>query len=319
MSQFPENTNVLELLLKYKKHVLLWVGAAVVLSVIFSGEMFIKPRYKSFAIVYPSNLIPYTKESETEQMMQLLESNDIKDEMIRKFSLAKHYGMDSTSSSFYTTLLKEYDENVSIKKTEFESVKVEVYDTDPGRACDMVNEVLHLLNLKQRSLQRSKSAEVVKILKMQMDNAKTEMDSMEIVMKELRVKYGILDYDAQAKEVSKRYLKMISTGGGNPAGMKEIDGVIKNLEEKGGDYVSVKEHLWRARGRWNDLKVEYQTAVRDIVKELTYSNPITKPFPADKKSYPVRWLIVLVSTASSFFFILLALAIIDNKRLGMKQ
>lgn len=314
-----ENTNLLSLVLRYKKHIALCVGIAVVLAVVFSSSIFIKPRYKSFAIVYPSNLTPYTKESETEQMMQLLESNDIKNEMIRKFNLSKHYKIDSTSSNFYTSLLKEYEENVSVKKTEYESVKIEVLDTDPQIACDMVNEILYLLNLKQRSLQRAKTAEVVKVLKNQMDVTKIEMDSMETVMKELRVKYGILDYEAQSKEVSKRYLKMVSEGKTNAAGMKEIDEVIKNLQEKGGEYVSLKEHLWRTRGRWNDLKTDYQQALRDVAKELTYSNTVTKPFPADRKSYPVRWLIVLVSAVSSFFFMIVILSVIDNKKLNQNQ
>jgi len=318
MSNFLENTNVFSLLLKYKKHIAICVGTSMVLSVLFSSELFIQPRYKSFAIVYPSNLIPYTKETETEQMMQLLESNDIKNEMIRKFDLAAHYRLDTTDVHFYTSILKEYEENVSVKKTEYESVKIEVYDKSPKMACDMVNEILRLLNLKQRSLQRSKSSEIVTILKNQLDNAKAEMDSMDVVIKELRVKYGILDYDAQAKEVSKSYLKLISNGGGNSQGMKEIDAIIKNLQEKGGDFVSVKEHLWRTRGRYNDLKVDYQTALRDIVKEQTYSNSITEPFVSDKKSYPVRWLIVMVSVVSTFFFVILILAVIENKKLDVK-
>ena len=62
----------------------------------------------------------------------------------------------------------------------------------------------------------------------------------------------------------------------------------------------------------------FKTDVYDKAKyniertNLTYYHIITPAFAADKKSYPTRWLIVLVSAASIALFTLLIIAIFDN-------
>ncbi len=80
---------------------------AGVLAAVFSSAWFITPMFKSYTIVYPANITPYSEESETEQMLQLLQSRDIKDSVIKEFDLAKHYEIDSSYKYFYTTLLYE--------------------------------------------------------------------------------------------------------------------------------------------------------------------------------------------------------------------
>jgi uncharacterized protein involved in exopolysaccharide biosynthesis len=49
-------------------------------------------------------------------------------------------------------------------------------------------------------------------------------------------------------------------------------------------------------------------------KEITYSHVVENPFPADKKAYPVRWLIVAFSTLSAVFFSLLVFLILDYRK-----
>ena len=44
---------------------------------------------------------------------------------------------------------------------------------------------------------------------------------------------------------------------------------------------------------------EYEQVVNDVTKELTYTNVIVYPEVSDKKVYPIRWLIVAMSTASA--------------------
>ena len=83
-SQFYQ-INLLQLLLKWKFHLGVIVLIAAVLAAIFSGSAFITPKFKSFAVVYPANIAPYSDENETEQMLQVFQSNDIADS-ISKFS-----------------------------------------------------------------------------------------------------------------------------------------------------------------------------------------------------------------------------------------
>ena len=70
------------------------------------------------------------------------------------------------------------------------------------------------------------------------------MDTMEARMQDLRAKYGMLDYVQQTKEITRGYLKGLTDGKGGPS-MKEIKTMIGNLQDKGGEFYELNEHLAR--------------------------------------------------------------------------
>ena len=304
------NYHFLKLIIKWRFQFIIVTVAAIIVASIFSSEMFIPAKYKSFAIVYPSNLTPYGHESPAEQMMQLLESADIRNSIIKKFDLCKRYEIDTTAKSGKSSLIATYESNVSISRTQFESVEIKVLDTDPQIACDMVKEIISALNLKARNLQRDKTKEVLVVLTNELNYKQHQLDSINDRLNELRNKYQILDYKAQSKEVLKGYVKSL----GNGKGSKEINEMMKNLEEKGGDYyssVSVYDELLKG---YSVIKLQYDETWKDFNKELTYTNMVTYPSPSDKKAYPIRSLIVLISAVSANMFLFLVLVILDYKK-----
>ena len=100
MENFKNNINILKLIFKWKIHFIIIVLLSIICAVIFSGSIFITPLFKSNAVVYPANIASYSDESETEQMLQIFQSRDIKDSVIKKFDLAKHYKIDSNYKYF---------------------------------------------------------------------------------------------------------------------------------------------------------------------------------------------------------------------------
>lgn len=299
---------------KYKIHLIVITVVSIILGIIFSSESFIKPKYKSSGVAYPSNLVPYSTESPTEQMLQLFESDEIRDELIKDFNLFKHYGIDTTDKYPLTMLYGQMSENIKIDKTKFESVEITVLDTDPAIASRLVDSLFSKMHKKARLLQREKSAEVVVILKHQLDFKKTEMDSMERALMNIRTKYGILDFENQVKAFSKVYYSEMADGKTTNGGSSPIDKSMHDLLHNGGEYVSLNEHLWRVRGTYNDLKVEYENALKDLTKELTYSNIVTSPVPAEKKTYPVRSLIVIMFTCTMLILSFIVLILYENSK-----
>jgi|SRR5665213_1920202 len=313
MESYLNAADLFQLMIKWRKHLIIIGLVTILISTIFSGPAFIEPKYKSYAILYPSNIIPYAGENQSEQMIQLLESDDIRRDVNSIFNLMKHYGIDSSKDkTAQSHFIEMYNDNINFRKTEYESVEITVLDKDPKMASAIADTIIDLMNKKAKSLQKEKSEEVVTIYKNQLDSKRIEMDSMELALKELRTKYGIISYDNQAKEVTRGYLQTLASSG-NPQAIQEEKHLIQNLEEKGGDYVSLNENLWRIRGNYNDIKILYENAVKDVEKVLTYSNVISKPFPADKKSYPVRWIIVLLSTISTLFVAFIVIAFISRR------
>ena len=206
MNSFFNSGNLIQLIIRYKLPIIIVAVVAVGLSVLFSSPLFIRPKYKSFAVVYPSNLIPYSSETPTEQMLQLFKSEDIMMNMIDSFNLATHYGIDTASPQAVTRMKKELSDNISIRKTEYESIVVEAYDHEPQMACNMVSAMVNLFNLKARQLQREKTAEVVKIYKVQLDNKQSQIDSVQERLRVLREDYNIFDFNIQLKEYTRAYL-----------------------------------------------------------------------------------------------------------------
>ncbi|NLA24225.1 MAG: hypothetical protein GX879_04585, partial [Bacteroidales bacterium] len=50
------------------------------------------------------------------------------------------------------------------------------------------------------------------------------------------------------------------------------------------------------------------------VKELSFAHVVTHPYPADKKSYPIRWLIILFSVVGSLFASIMVISIIESHK-----
>jgi uncharacterized protein involved in exopolysaccharide biosynthesis len=60
------------------------------------------------------------------------------------------------------------------------------------------------------------------------------------------------------------------------------------------------------------LKSKYAEAALDASQQLPKKFVINKAIKAEKKSYPVRWLIVVASTFSAFILTLLGLIFYDS-------
>ncbi len=87
MNDFFDNQQIFLLIRKHFLHFVIIGVIAVVLSAIFSGPAFITPKYKSSARMYPVNLATMSTESESEQMLEIINSNDIKFRMFDAFRL----------------------------------------------------------------------------------------------------------------------------------------------------------------------------------------------------------------------------------------
>jgi hypothetical protein len=318
MENIFSNIHLIQLIIKWRKHLIILILATITLSVLFSCPWFIKPKFKSTAILYPSNLMPYSDETPTELMLQIFESDEIRDSVIGKFDLAKHYDIDTTKKYYYTSLIKEFASNVNIKKTEYESVIVEIYDTDPDTACEMVKGMVHFFNVKARSMQREKMNEVLVIAENRMNSKKNERDSLQNLLTELRTKFGILDYKTQTKELMKTYYNNLA-GRELPRPDTTLTTSVRNLKNKGGEFLLLSDMFSAASASYTLLQDEYEVALRDVIKDLTYTNYVTSPVPADKKSYPIRWLIVTVTTLTTLFLAILIIILIENIRKKEKE
>jgi capsule polysaccharide export protein KpsE/RkpR len=295
------NTSILLFVKQHLKLLIIVSVVAIACSVIFSSPFFIAPKYKSEAALYPSNLINYSSESSTEQLLQLLEGNDVRDTIISKYNLIEHYDIDSASSGYLFKLFKEFNSNIKIGKTTYESVNIQVLDTDPELAKLIAEEFIGQVNLKIRKLHQEKASEVVLIYKDQLSDKKMLIDTLEAQIKRYSIQYGLLDYTQQSREVTAGYMNMLLANKKGES-MKKAEELYQNVKEEGRHFHDLHHQLNLARDDYNKILINYDNAVRDSKKRLTYTNTIVYPEVSDKKVYPVRWLIVLISLIGTLFF-----------------
>lgn len=300
--------NFIQLVKKWKKQLLIIALISIVLSFIFTLPFFIPPMYKSMAITYPVNLSAYSTESTTEQLLQLYDAEEIKIELIRDFDLFNHYEIDSTKKSARTEIFKQLASNISINKTDYESVKLEVMDTDPLIAKQMTDSIIEKANRVVRNLYRDRTLEALVIAQKQFNEKKAEVDSMDLAMTQLRMKSGIIEFSQQTREISRAYYTSIL----NKNSSARLDTLFGKMQQYGSDYITLNEKINYARSVLNNYRQYVENATKDYTKELTYSNVVTKPIVADKKSYPIRSLIMLMFTGSVVFLAFVVIVIYEN-------
>ena len=302
MEQFFKNKNMVELLARRWKLFAVIGLLSILLSAIFSSESFITPLYKSFAIVYPSNLSHYSDESFTEQMLQILESDDLKFKMLKTFDLYKRYKIDPSSEYAEARVLKKIDDYISVDKTEYESVKIKVLDKDPKMAKIMVDSLIAFYNEKVATIHKQKYKEELDITANQLRFLTHKKDSLYKVLNQLRDSTRLYHPGDQIKGITKSFVS------DRPEGKVLYKSLIKN-----GEYITHIEGLFgNYKKQWFDYKLHYEETLKEYQKNISYVHVVEKPYVLNKKVYPVRWLIVLFSLITTLVFSIIIVIVFES-------
>ena len=296
---------MIKTIFKWKWHIIIITVAAAILGAIFSGPRFITPLYKSEAVLYPGNVSAYSDETFTEQMLQIMQSNEIMDSVVEHFGLLEHYKISKSYPYWKTVLIGEYRDNVRISRTPYDAVLIKVLDKDPQMACDMVKDIIRLYDEKVGTMHKIKRLETVNMFKRQLDEKQHYIDSLKDRMAELSSEYGLLDYEAQSREVSKYYV------GRNK---KDDDELVSNMEQYGPEMVMLNQLIRYESKAYSEVKVDYEQELRFYNADMTFSNVVSEPFVADKKTYPVRWVVVALCGLAACFVSILVVYIMESKK-----
>ncbi len=310
----------------YKKHLTIIGIAAVVLSAIFSGPYFITPLFKSTVILYPTasnsiskvllsnnfnsskDILEFGEIEQTEQMLQVLNSNKIRDKIIEKYSLLEHYGIKHNSQYKMTQLYNDYESNFVFRRTEFMAVKITVYDKNPQMAANMANDVAELVDSTINNMQKKIAIKAYKIVESEYNKLKNEVIIKEDSLTVLR-EYGVHDYESQS-EMFNRQLA-IEMAEGNTKSISRLEKKLEVLAKYGGPYVSIRDALEHDKKQLSQLKAKYEEAKVDATESLPHTFVINTAYTAEKKTYPIRWLIVVVTVFTTLLLAVIIFCLID--------
>jgi len=308
MNPYLNNKTLLELALKWKYHLGVIAVIAAAISVIFSAPSFLHPKYKSFAVVYPVNLGEYSEESYTEQMLEILNSGDIRDQLIKAFKLEEHYKISPVYKYYKTALYGKFADHVTFKKTENEAVRIEVLDTDPKYACAMVDSLRRFYDNKVKELHNVKFGEEVRIRKNELNRLNHDVDSITRRLTILGAEYGVMDQAGQSEGLSNAYFQAVAAGRNN----SEMEKYYWNIAEKGPEAKKLVMTLDGIMAQLALAQKAHDDAYRELTKEITYSVVVTPPYVSDKKAWPKRSVIVLMSVLFTLIMAMVVIGVIEN-------
>jgi len=284
--------------------------AAGIISILVSFT--ITPKFKSSLVIYPTAngfISTIDHEVQAEQLLQVIISDEVKNRVVEKNNLMEHYKIDAKSAYPRTDLDNAYYSNVRVRKTEYGSIQLDVLDKDPQMAADIANDISSFTDTVYNNILRTKSKAVLPIVEREyFDFLKTFQelkDSMDMIRS-----YGINNYGSQADRYHQSYASAILSG--NEKAMKVLDEKFKILAKYGGTYEILNMEFGRAVEQNAHLKERYRLAQSDVKQTYPHQFVVNTAFRADKKAYPKKSTIVIVSALSAFLLGLILLRWNEN-------
>lgn len=280
-----EIKSFLQLLLNRKKILLALILITAIISIIVS--YIIPPKYKTIAVVYPVHLTPYSEESQTEQLLQYLNSIQVRDFVIKKMNLIQHYNIDTTQKEWRSILYYLYKENISFSPTLYESIEIEIRDKQPEKTKQIAECIIQTTDSMILGLKKKIVFEEYNNSQREIDKIQKRIDSLNQLLVNIQHQYNILDANYQARYLSKK----LSNGKLDAENQK----LVENLKNKK-EYVQIlqreiKEQI-KSLGK---IITERDRLEVDLNGDLHFIQVISPPYVPDKKYFPVRWLIVALS------------------------
>ena len=307
-NNFLDNISLFSILYKWRKKIITISFAAAIIAAVVS--LFITNKYKSEVILFPTmnlssgkallneynDFLEIGEEEELEHMMQILQSNDIKQRVVTKFDLINHYEIDASKEKHYADLMKKYDEHVEFGITKYSSIRIAVLDKQPQMAANIANEIASLIDTVMNNLQKSMAEQGYESLIRDRDFVLSEIKVLEDSIAKIRA-FGINDYESQAEVLNEQWARAKIVN--NHSAALVIEKMLATLSIYGGLYVSIRDQLIYIRGNLNHINKKINEHKLTAEEQLEHKFIVNAAVPALKKSYPIRWLIVLTTACAS--------------------
>jgi LPS O-antigen subunit length determinant protein (WzzB/FepE family) len=318
--------SLLQFMWKWRKWLLIICIATFFVSAACS--FLVRPRYKSTALLYAPRTSSVSKillneqnynerleikalatVDETEQMLPFLNSIAIKDSLIEKYNLPEYYNIKLDKKGGKTKLYKTITNNMTVKRTEYGAITVSLCDWDPQRAYDMTMDVIRWLDTIKNSVEYERALAAYTILQNQLDSIERAIADVNDSIQEI-MKHGVFDVKLQSERLTQQYA--IAAAQGNTAAMQRIQKEQDTIAKYGAQLTSYQDLEYNFSKYHALCKQKMMDAKMDMTTIMPVKFVIDNPKIADKKFYPKRSLIVVISTLCAFILTMIVLLMIER-------
>ena len=324
---FFNNEFILKVIGKYKK--ILTIISILTIIISAAATYLIEPLYRSTAIFFPipissvgkaalstnsnKDIMEIGDEEVVEQFLQILHSDYIRHYIIKKYDLLHRYHIDTTAKYPLTKLYKKYKDRITFNKTKYLSIEINVLDPDPQKSAQIANEIMNLVDTVANNMQYKRSKLIYLEVKKNLNNLQNEIAQIVDSLSSLGNK-GLVDYESQSRALMEAYGKAILEN--KTALAEKLKAQIDTIAKYGPVYTSLMNYLNYQREQLSLLRSKYIEAKANLDLKIPYKYVVSRAEVPEKKAYPIRWLIVLISLISVF---LIDLIILIFKKKNLKN
>ena len=317
--------NLIYFCFKYKLKLIITIFLSVFVSSIFA--LFImEEKFKSSAVIFPTttnsisqalliednpykkDILEFGEEETTEQLLQIFNSDMVQDSLVKIFDLYSHYEISKNDPYSRTWMNLAFEEKVQFKKTPYGSIKIEVLDKDPKIAADIANRCLDLVDVAIKKIKNDRAEKAYFICEERKKSLEAQMSQVNDSLNILREK-GVIYGEVQVERLTEQYAICLANSNNKGARLikKELEIISEHVTEHNLLFrrtIEIQEELNRLQNVCDLIQI-------DSDYELTNMFIINQAYPADKKSYPIRWLVVFLSTFSILVTTIIILRLIE--------
>jgi len=297
-----------------KKKLLIVIGIiAFIISAVVS--LLIEEKFESTVTLYPAKTSSVTfnevitedqsvskfgEEDEAEQMLQILESSSIRNRIISKYNLIRHYDIDIEGEYINTTLNLTYSENINFRRNNNGAVLITVRDKNPDTAALIANDIAMLFDSSKNAMIHERAITDFEIKQVKLEKLKNEMQQLRDTMSSLS-SLGVVTNDAY-QALTEAYVNSK-----NNTVKQSFKEKMEMTERYGSVLKSFQVKVEFLSERLATMETSYEQAESDAKSYLSHKFIVEKAYPAEKKAYPVRWLIVVMSTIAALMTAIIGL------------
>jgi tyrosine-protein kinase Etk/Wzc len=315
---FQENSNEL-LVFIWKKRKFIGVVTLSVAILTTIASLFMTPLFLSTAIVFPAatstvsfseqrnakaSSMDFGEEEQAEQLVQILSSSRIRDLVVNRFDLMKHYEIDENDPTKYYKLGQAYGNHINFTRTKYGSIQIDVLDEDKELAAEIANKIVDLIDTVKNQMVKERTIPAFEINKRKKQIIESTLFIVNHKLDSLS-KIGVVTAEARAN----LFQAYNDASGDDKA-------YFKNQLEVNAKHGAEFEALMTLRDektvKLAEFEDSYEQAESDAYTDFNHKFVVERAVVADKKDKPKRAIIVIVTTIISFILLIFILLIQDK-------
>jgi len=280
--------------LKWWKQIAVFCAIAIVLSVIISMPVFMKPYYSSRMVFYPANPANsdrsvlfsdgnvltdnFGSKDDINRFLAIANSKELVKYMVDSFKLREHYNDIEDPGYYYVG--REFSSNYKAIRNDLGAIEMEILDTDPELAAKMVRTAVQYVDHSYRNMLSANKRTTHGIMNSELHRKSKELSIMADSLSKLK-KSSSYFYDKDGNLIGDERLRM-------------LDAAFQNLSMDVNSLFTITS--------------QYEVSLAEKYPSI---HIVEDAAVAEKKVKPVRWLIVLATGLGAFIAATLAIIIIE--------